>query len=181
MSSFKQDLLTAELVRELLDYNPDTGVLTWRRRALHWFATDRAYAIWNTRFAGAPAGGAKNATGYKEVRIFYRCFLAHRVMWLWMTGEWPPGEIDHIDHDRANNAWLNLRAVSTAENLKNASRRRDNTSGVTGVCWHANVGKWMVRVGRTYIGVYASFDEAVAARLAEQDARGFHANHGVSQ
>lgn len=180
-----REAVTAEMVREFLAYEPSTGALTWRARAQSWFATDRAHAIWNARFAGKPAGHL-NDIGYMQVRILYHSFYTHRLIWALMTGAWPPEEVDHIDHDRANNVWSNLRLAGPLENRKNQTRRRNNTSGITGVSWHpttgdSRAGKWMVRVGKEYIGIFEDLAEATAICKAEQEARGFHENHGTSQ
>lgn len=63
-----------------------------------------------------------------------------------MTGEWPPDEIDHINGVRDDNRWVNLRIATRGQNLCNARRRSDNTSGYKGVCWDANKGKWLASI-----------------------------------
>ncbi len=172
--------LTAEIARELLHYDSRTGALTWRPRAARWFATDRAFAAWNTKYVGTPVG-SKDRKGYVRVkmRLFDRAFLAHRLVWLIVTGEWPPGEIDHIDHNRSNNRWDNLRSVSTSENQRNRSRGRANTSGAVGVSWHTKGGKWRVQVASKHMGYFVDFDEAVAAQREAVAAVGYHPNHGA--
>lgn len=177
----KDNPVTAEVAREFLHYNPETGVLTWRPRADELFATNTAPGPWNARFAGAPAG-SKSRYGYIRVHLGGHEYMAHRLAWLIMTGEWPQGDMDHIDHDRSNNRWENLRVVSRAENQQNMSRHRANSSGATGVYRNSRRGKkWIVTIGGgEYIGRFDDFNEAVAARLAAQEARGYHPNHGTA-
>lgn len=76
---------------KLLHYDPDTGVVTWRTRP--------GDLKWSSRYAGKPAGSrARRATGfYRETSIFDVNYLMHRIVWFYMTGEWPDHEIDHRD------------------------------------------------------------------------------------
>lgn len=170
--------LTAEIARALLAYDPETGVLTWRHRAAHWFLTQGYADAWNSRYAGV-ATGVKVPKGYMRMHLLGHKLFVHRVIWLIMTGEWPPGEIDHIDHNRSNNRWANLRAVSTAENQRNRSRGRANTSGAVGVSWHIKSGKWRVQVDSKHFGTFRYFDDAVAAQREAVAAAGYHPNHGA--
>lgn len=171
------DVLTAEIARELLHYDPDTGILKWRHRALHWFTAQKYADRWNTRYAGNPVG-RKDTQGYVQFNFYQRSYRSHRVIWLMMTGEWPKNEIDHIDHDQANNRWVNLRAVSSTENGRNRPKYCTNSSGVTGVNWHAQSGNWRAKVGNSYCAYFKDFDEAVAARRAAEIVLGYHENHG---
>ena len=108
-------------------------------------------------------------------------YLAHRVIWMMQTGEWPV-QIDHIDHDRSNNRWLNMRDVGSRENQMNMRLRRNNTSGVQGVRKLPS-GKYQafIMVNRKQVGLgsYKTLDEAAAARKAADVKYGFHVNHGV--
>ncbi len=97
------------------------------------------------------------------------------------TGEWPP-HIDHIDGDKTNNRFPNLRNVGQDLNNKNAARRMDNTSGVTGVSFDLTKKKWHAYLHdhgcAVHLGFYLKFDDAVAARRHAEQERGFHPNHG---
>lgn len=175
------------IVKALLHYNPDSGALIWRHRSREWFKSDRSMAIWNTRFAGSLAGNIRTRKdGYTcvAVRLLGRNRLAHRLIWMWMTGELPPDCIDHRNRNATDNRWVNLRASTPANNSKNTSMRRSNKSGVTGVYWNRRAAKWhaSIRVnGRDhYLGLFASLLDAAAARRSATNEYGFSKGHGLS-
>jgi hypothetical protein len=168
--------ITQAVVRELLDCDPTTGVLRWRCRDRRWFKTDRSWASWNAKHAGREAFTALDSSGHKQGRLLGRRYAAHRLIFFWMTGRWPL-IVDHIDHDRTNNKWENLRDVSAEENARNKARRSDNRSGQTGV--RKSGTSWIAQIGSDYLGSFSDFDEAVAERLAEQAERGFSDTHGA--
>jgi hypothetical protein len=89
-----------------------------------------------------------------------------------MTGDWPADLVDHRDRNKANNAWLNLREATNAENCRNIGKPKRNTSGVLGVGWHKRIGKWQaaIRVDRKLLslGYYTDLDEAAAVRRAAE-------------
>lgn len=143
-------------------------------------APEKSAQRWNTFYAGLPAG-AVHTKGYISIVIERRAYLAHRLAWLYMTGEWPDS-IDHINGGKADNRFENLRSVDNATNHRNMPRQRSNRSGATGVRWHKQVGKWNARIhtgGRGYsFGLYDRFEDAVAARKDAEERFGFHPNHG---
>jgi hypothetical protein len=111
--------LTAARLRELVHYEPETGVFTWLRRPLQLFDGDlRRSSVWNARYAGRVAGGGSKV-GYTTIHIIDRAYWAHRLAWLYMTGAWPPDEIDHINMVKTDNRWGNLRAADRATNAQN--------------------------------------------------------------
>lgn len=167
-------------LQERLDYNPLTGVLTWRYRSTAPGFDARACKIWNTRYAGTRAGSIDPLDGYRLISIENLRFKEHRVIWCLMTGEWP----DNVDHDngvRSDNRWVNLLDKTKAENNKNLARSRHNTSGIAGVAQRKN-GKWWAYVSENnrtvYLGIFATQAEAVAARRQAEAERGFHPMHG---
>jgi len=177
-----RDDLDPDIVRSLIDYDPETGVLTWRERPREMFCSERIWKAWNTRRAGKIAFTAVNAHGYHVGAIFRRNYLAHRVIWLIMTGDWPTDEIDHIDHNPNNNRWANLRAVTHQENCLNQRMRSTNTSGVSGVFYDATKGKWIAHIhadGRAKnLGPFSNIADAAEARSAAEKLYGYHFNHG---
>lgn len=101
-----------------------------------------------------------------------REYRAHRIIWLMMTGEWPPEEIDHIDHDPSNNRWANLRLASSSQNEINRGVPRNNTSGFKGVFFHAKQRRYSAYIKfhgkREHIGMFDTAEEAHAARRARE-------------
>lgn len=156
-------LLTAETLRSLLRYDPETG-------EFRWIARDGKKA-WNTKYAGKLAGfnWTVGAICYRSIRIFDWPFLGHRLAWLYMTGEWPAGGIDHRDGDGLNNRWANLREASKVENAGNVRAKSRNTSGFKGVSQKSNGryrasiqshGKWR------HLGTFVTAEEAHSAYAA---------------
>ncbi len=129
------------------------------------------------RIAGSP-----NMDGYLRVKINNVLFRVHRVIWLIAYGEWPKGQIDHINGIRDDNRIENLRDVTVQGNQRNQHIRTDNSSGVPGV--RLENGKWRVRIkiDGKYISVgrFQDFDSAVAARKDAEAIYGFHPNHGAT-
>jgi hypothetical protein len=153
--------LTAARVRELLHYDPETGVFAWR------VAFNRNIKV------GAAAGGV-NPRGYHRIAINRRYYQAHRLAWLYITDEWPPEQVDHINGDPSDNRWANLRLATQSQNQANARRRSDNTSGYKGVSWDARSRKWSAEIlvggRRVRLGRFGCPAEAHAAyvRTAEK-------------
>jgi hypothetical protein len=149
--------LTAESVRAALQYDAGTGVFTWR-------------AARGCKRAGSIAGSIRN-DGYRCIRLFGNWRYAHRLAWLWVTGAWPEIEIDHIDGDRSNNKFANLRDVSRLVNGQNLRRAKScSQSGVLGVYRRGNkhVAQICVAgVGRN-LGTFATAEAAHAAYIAEK-------------
>ena len=114
--------LTAERANELFSYDPDTGALTWKIDASRKFK------------AGTLAGTARPPDGRRIVCVNYRRHYAYRIIWLMTHGEWPSGEVDHINGDPADNRLTNLRAVPRNINRQNERRaRKDSKTGILGV------------------------------------------------
>lgn len=181
----KKFVVTSFIANELLSYNNDTGICTWKTRDSRWFnqsnigGVDGNVARWNKKFSGKELSKVSKS-GYITVGIFNRSYEIHRIIWLMMTGEWP-NVIDHINGDRSDNRWENLRNVDTKENAKNSRKSSNNTSGVTGVSKHS-CGKWRAEItdnGKyVYLGIYNNFSDAVNVRKEAEKAFGYHENHG---
>lgn len=142
-------MLTADRAQELFSYDPSTGVLTRR-------VTSGGYR------AGSTAGHLKG-NGYLRVSADRRTYAVHRIAWLLMTGEWPNGDVDHIDMDRQNNAWANLRECSRSENMHNTRAK----SGIKGVSWDRVTRKWRASAhihGKSMnLGRYSCLGQAIKA------------------
>lgn len=181
--------ITPEIVRELLHYDPDTGVFTHRERGEHWFKSSSHCKAWNTRFAGKRAGGIRSnsVSGYRrhDIGLLGRDRLAHHLAWLYMTDEPLPDEIDHINRDATDNRWCNLRPAIHIDNGRNLSMKRNNTSGVTGVSWCNRRGKWRAygkKDGRQHwLGYHDDIDLAAKAVKAFHSLNGFDPEHGLEK
>ena len=174
--------LTAEIARELLHYEPETGKLYWKERGPEYFKDARSMNSWNAKYANKAALSYKDRNGYMVGAIFGRLFRAHRVIYLIAYGEFPSKETDHINGDRSDNRLANLREVSESENRRNRGKYSNNTSGVTGVYWKKGANKWSAYI-RTkgkphHLGYFSFFEEAVKARKQAEIEHGFHPNHG---
>lgn len=166
----------AKLLREYLDYDPESGWLLWKPRARHRFATHKGWAVWNGKNAGARAGNLKS-TGHRRVLIEKISYLEHRVIYKWLTGREPPETLDHKHGDqKANNRWDNLRPASQRQQKWNMKVRSDNTSGYRGVHRSGTTRRWAARISMNgcyqHIGCFATREEASAAY--ESAARGLH-------
>jgi hypothetical protein len=126
-------LPTPEYLREALDLNPRTGLLTWRFRPRHHFQSEREHKRWNTRYAGTPALSFLDKNGYKIGLLDRTKVKAHRVIWVMTYGREPKDQIDHINNNRSDNSLTNLREASQSENSRNRRLHRNNIFGLKGV------------------------------------------------
>lgn len=146
--------LTQSRLQELCLYDPESGLFTWK--------------IPRPKCSVGSVVGSPEPRGYWVAKIDYRRYYVHRLVWLYMTGHWPSDEIDHIDRDKSNNRWQNLREVTTKQNMENTGKKKNNTSGEPGVHWSKTERKWVARICHNYkkitIGYFKDFQDAVNAR-----------------
>lgn len=167
-------------LRERVDYDPVTGVFTWRARPVDQFPGARHCGTWNTRYAGKLAGTIK-VNGYRAIGIDDKQYYAHRIAWLMVYGSEAPHEIDHIDGDRTNNRIANLRSATTAQNAANKRKTATNT-GAKGIWFDAAAGKFRACITHDYkqrhLGCFDTLEEATAARReAAERLHGAFARH----
>lgn len=179
----KTELPSPEVLRQLLRYEPETGKLFWKERGIEWFEGAVGYyqRRWNTRYAGKPALDSRaNQFGHLGGTIFNRSVHTHRVIWAITHGEWPEGDIDHINGDPKDNRIANLRSVSRKENARNRAVSSRSKSGHIGVSPSGN--GWAVNMradGKsTRIGKFGCITAAIVARRKMSMDAGFHENHG---
>lgn len=131
--------MTQDELKKVLSYDPCTGIFTRK---------------------GRPTGRVNK--GYVQISIKSRLYSAHRLAWLYMTGEWPALEIDHRDGNALNNSWSNLRLATRGQNCQNCKVRKDNSTGAKGV-YPAGGGRFMAQVranGARYSRAFAGLEEA---------------------
>jgi len=164
-----KQILTRARLKKLLSYDPETGVFTWLLSR-------------GTQSAGNTAG-CDGGEGYTIVKIDRQPHGAHRLAFLYMYGAMPE-EVDHVNHVRDDNRWVNLRPATRASNSLNYSRSSHNTSGTTGVCWDKRAGKWAAYIHtngkQKRLGRFASLDDARSKRKVAEAALGYHSNHGAA-
>jgi hypothetical protein len=147
--------ISAEDLRQLLHYNPDTGIFTWIARAA------KAVHI-------GDVAGVANKFGYITIGVKKKVYKAHRLAWLYSYGVWPDGLIDHINGRKGDNRLCNLRVVAADGNSQNIRRpNRRNKSGFLGVIWFQNKWRASITINRKThrIGDYATPEEAHQAYL----------------
>ena len=151
--------LTAEYLRSILSYDPETGIFTWK--------IGSANQVKAGDIAGCPDGD-----GYLRIKVQSRLYRAHRLAWLYTYGERPKGQIDHINRNRSDNRIANLRDVSHKLNLQNKSKYSNNASGHSGVVWNKRASKWLARIAHNrkqiHLGYFNTIEEAISARKAAE-------------
>lgn len=156
----QRELIDHDVLLSALRYEPETGQFYWSE----W---------WDGRLAGKCAGTV-TLNGYRQIHLSGQYYLAHRLAWFYVHGQWPKNYIDHINNDKLDNRIANLRDTTQKVNMRNLKRpRRDNASGFTGVSFHKQSGKFMARItdldgSYRYLGLYPS---AELASSAYQEAR----------
>lgn len=163
--------VSIEELNARLEYEPHTGFIRWKD---------------GQRRAGQRAFSHVSKRGYYVSTFRHEggctTLSAHRVAWALSKGEWPSGQIDHINGNRLDNRLVNLRDVVNAENAKNMAMKSNNTSGVNGVYLHKQTGKWCAQInafGKTIgLGLFSQIEEAVIARKAAERVLGYAPRHG---
>ncbi len=149
--------LTAERLMAALHYDPATGVFTRLVRS-------------SNALAGDVAGGV-TSSGYRYISVYGRQYAAHRLAWLYTHGDWPLGEIDHINGVKTDNRISNLRDCSTSENQQNRRRAQSNnlSSGLLGVTFHKQVNRWSANISlkgkHNHLGLFDNPEKAHVAYI----------------
>lgn len=149
-------MIAADRLRELLSYDEHSGQFNW--------------LVSRGKAAAGDVAGCVNRGGYIEIRIERKTYLAHRLAFVWVTGELPSGEVDHIDGLRANNSFANLRAVSSVINHQNQRKaHRSSKTGLLGVSWKASKGRYRASIDvegrKLHLGYFRDKDAAHVAYL----------------
>jgi len=159
-------LVSAEYLREALDYAPQTGELRWRVRPRSHFLSEASWKSANSRFAGKVAGSVGQG-GYRFIRVNTGLLYgAHRIAFVMTHGYWPE-QVDHINGVSSDNRISNLRACDQAQNAMNRKRHASNRCGFKGVSRPADVTRWQARIQRDGKSIHLGmFDSAEAAHEA---------------
>lgn len=150
--------ITASRLREVLAYDAETGVLSWR------------VATGSRAKVGDQAGSVENMKGGLRRRTVFvdGCrYKAHRLAWLYMTGQWPDGIVDHKNNNGLDNRFFNLRIATPTQSVWNTCEKAGGKSGVKGVSLFKRTGKWRAEIRdggkKRHLGYYATVDDAKAA------------------
>ena len=174
--------LTAKIVRDLITYSPDTGKLFWKERPNQ--------KLFNKGYAGKETFTAitlreSGEIGRLDGRLFNKTYSAHRIAWLIYYGEWPKGQIDHINHDPTDNRIKNLRDVTASENNRNRTLQKNNKVNFNGVFFDKQTNRYRAQIKidgvKKCLGRYDTVEEAIAARKVADINYNFHPNHGNSK
>lgn len=145
-------MITQSQLRSVIDYCPETGTFTWK--------------VSRSRLAKAGMiAGRVTDRGYRHIEIGGKPYAAHRLVFLFMEGSFPAGEVDHANRNKDDNRLCNLRKVTRLENMKNRGQYRNNTSGHVGVVRRGNRWRAKITVGGKFVslGMHDTFEDAVAA------------------
>jgi len=161
--------MTQSELKELVSYNKNSGIFTWNK-------TRRGCKL-------GSVSGSVNSRGYHEIKINGKRYLSHRLAFLYENGRFPKNEVDHIDHDKLNNKFSNLREVEKLENARNQKLHKSNSSGICGVRFRKSRNRWIAEIhinSKTqHIGSFTSKEDAVKARKEIEQKLNYHKNHGV--
>jgi hypothetical protein len=164
----KRLTITAEYVRSILDYNPDTGIFVWRERPFKNFKTKKGWDFFNSLYAGKQAGGEKE--DYIVIGLDRKIYPAHVLAWLYEYGIYPDLQVDHVNRIKTDNRISNLRLATNSQNKYNIGKRSTNTSGYKGVSLVKKTGKWFAKIcvdGKQIgLGHFITPEEAHAAYCA---------------
>ena len=166
-----------EIIRKL-EYNPRTGVITWRKIP----EVDGVSRRYNTIYSGKVAGSLQKSSGYWVIGVGGKTLIAHRIAWFLYYGEWPKFTVDHKNLIKIDNKITNLRDFDMGQQARNKPISCSNKSGTTGVHYCKSHGQWVARIHengiREWLGYFDSKEDAVTARLSSQNSKDFYESHG---
>ena len=143
----RMEEITQAKLKESLNYDPDTGNFTWVRE----------------NKTGLKGRVGTISEGYLKIKLFGKIYAGHRLAWLYMTGSWPQEDIDHINRDKNDNRWLNLRLSSMKQNSVNRPKQSNNKSGYKGVFWNKHKNAWIASIRAKSIGQFRCKHKAALA------------------
>ena len=142
---------------ELIQYDPIDGTFRWLKSK-------------NRKLKEGKIAGSINGSGYVLIHINGITYRAHRLAWLLVNGSWPDRHIDHINNDKADNRWSNLRECTRSENLRNVATRKDSSTGLKGVSFDKSAAAYRARIqvdgNRILLGYFSCAEDAYRAYVA---------------
>lgn len=159
-----------EFIKEHVSYCQLTGDFTWLKDS-------------RARKVKGKKAGCLNAGGYICIQIKGVKYSAHRLAFLLVEGSFPPDQVDHINHIKDDNRWVNIRHSTYQQNAKNHPMQKNNNSGVTGVTWDKVKKLWRAEIinnkKNIYLGRRKDKFLAICLRKSAENKYGFHKNHGI--
>ena len=158
-------MLTQEYLKLVINYDPETGIFLRLARPLSHYKSLNSCNLTNSRIAGTIAGWISKK-GYRRIRIDGITYGAHQLAWLYVYGEWPESDVDHVNNDgpKHDNRICNLRLATRSQNAANTGKKSTNKSGYKGVSWHKATCKWraqiMINGKKTHLGLFDSAEDA---------------------
>jgi len=146
----KDKMSTQQKLKELIDYDPDTGVFRWK--------------VSRGRSKRGTVAGSQTSRGYLSIRIDSKHYLNHRLAWLYMTGGWPSALMDHVNCDQLDNRFCNLREATPSQNTWNSRKKQNCKNNLKGARWDERYSSWYASIGvsgkKKYLGKFNSEQEA---------------------
>ncbi len=172
--------LDQNAARALLDYDPSTGLFRWKSKPEWAFVSERAYMLGRDKYTGKVAG--RNVKGeYSSIFVLGKQIRSHKLAFLWVTGSIPKC-VDHINGEKSDNRWANLREATRAQNSANMSLTKRNKSGIKGLWYSSSSKKWRIAVRHDGVTVSKAFsskrEASIALRKIREDLHGEFSNHG---
>ena len=165
----RNGIISHDRLKDVINYSPNTG--------------DIIATASRGRVKQGDVLGSLDKGGYVVLRIDNREYKGHRIAWFYTHGEWPNGQMDHINHIKNDNRLKNIRVVSDAENKKNLALSKDNTSGITGVYWFKPAKLWKAQINVNgkgkVLGYFKNRLDAAECRKKAEVSLGYHVNHGA--
>lgn len=148
-------MITLERLREVMDYEPKTGIAKWKLLPKAKVRNDHIM-------------GSHDSKGYLQVMIDRKRYKVHRLIFFYMTGQWPKDQIDHINRNKSDNRWLNLREANNSQNQINRYVQKNNYSGIKGVRYREDTkNPWEARITKNKklirLGFFSTAEEASLA------------------
>ncbi len=165
----RESVLSHELLTQVLDYNPDTGIFIWKSPL-------------SNRVKVGDVAGQLDTHGHRMISVNGIRYGAHRLAWFYFYKVWPKDEIDHENLLKDDNRISNLREATHQQNVYNVKKRRHNTTGFKGVTFHKAANKFMAQIRADgkyiYLGLFDTPEDAHAAYVVAS--KEHHGEYGVT-